>query len=284
MNIGFIGLGHLGRAIAGRLQDCGHTLTLWNRTPERAEGMNAAIAATPAEVSSAAEIICLCLFDSPAVSEVLNGENGLLSGSMENRIILDLSTNHFRDVQAFHQLCSMAGATYLETPVLGSVVPASQGALTVLVSGEAAAFSTVKPVLEQIGKHVFHFPEPGRATRMKLINNLTLASFMATIAEALALAEDIGIDREQVLDILGVGGGNSLVLNAKRAKLLNEDFSTHFSSALIYKDLHCLQDLAYEQKKTLFTGAVVKELYARTFEQGFEQEDFSAVYKLFKNR
>jgi 3-hydroxyisobutyrate dehydrogenase len=203
---------------------------------------------------------------------------------MDGRIILDLSTNHFRNVNAFHQLCTMAGGAYLETPVLGSVVPASQGALTVLVSGEKSAFETAQPVLEQIGKHVFHFSEPGRATRMKLINNLTLGSFMATIAEALALAEDIGMEREQVLDILAVGGGNSLVLNAKRAKLLDQDFSTHFSSALIYKDLHCLQDLAYEQKKTLFTGSVVKELYARTFEEGIDEEDFSAVYKLFARR
>jgi len=105
---------------------------------------------------------------------------------------------------------------------------------------------------------------------------------MATIAEALALAENIGIEKKEVLDILSVGGGNSLVLNAKKSKLLEEDFSTHFSNALIYKDLHCLQDLAYDHKKTLFTGAVIKELYARTFEAGIDQEDFSAIYKLFK--
>jgi len=79
-----------------------------------------------------------------------------------------------------------------------------------------------------------------------------------------------------------VGGGNSLVLNAKKNKLLEGDFSVHFSGALIYKDLHCLQDLAYEHKKNIFTGAVIKELYARTFEEGIEQEDFSAIYKLFK--
>jgi 3-hydroxyisobutyrate dehydrogenase len=79
-----------------------------------------------------------------------------------------------------------------------------------------------------------------------------------------------------------VGGGNSLVLNAKKNKLLEEDLSIHFSSALIYKDLHYLQDLAYEQKKTLYTGAVIKKLYARTFEEGIDQEDFSAIYKLFK--
>ena len=179
-------------------------------------------------------------------------------------------------------LKNQANGVYLEAPVLGSVVPASQGALTVLVSGKEAGYEKVKPVLENIGKNIFYLKAPGLATKMKLINNLTLGSFMATIAEALSLGEAIGLAKEEILDILSVGGGNSLVLNAKKNKLLQEDFSTHFSSALIYKDLHCLQDLAYEEKKSLFTGAVVKELYGRTFEEGIEQEDFSAIYKLFK--
>ena len=86
-----------------------------------------------------------------------------------------------------------------------------------------------------------------------------------------------------MLDILNVGGGQSLVLNAKKAKLLNEDFSAHFSNSLIYKDLHCLLDLAYEQKRPLFTGAVTKELFARAMTDEMAGLDFSSVYKLFKN-
>ena len=282
MQLGFIGLGHLGKAIAGRLLDCGHNLTVWNRTPSKAEGMSVEAVSSPVSVARNAEIIFLCMFDSYAVHSVLTRENGLLSSEIAEKVIVDLSTNHFKEVVTFHELCQQAGASYLEAPVLGSVVPASQGALTVLVSGDNRGYKKVKPVLEDIGKHLFYFSEPALATKMKLINNLTLGSFMATIAEALSLGEEIGIDKKEILKILSVGGGNSLVLNAKKEKLLEEDFSTHFSSALIYKDLHCLQDLAYEQKKTLFTGAVIKELYARTFEEGIDQEDFSAIYKIFK--
>lgn len=282
MKLGYVGLGHLGKAIAGRLLECGHELTVWNRTPEKAEGMDVAVAKTPAALAESADVVFLCLFDSQAVREVLTGENGLLSADVASMTIVDLSTNHFRDVAEFHELCAHAGATYLEAPVLGSVVPAAQGALTVLVSGDSAAYESVRPLLDDIGQHLFHFDRPTLATKMKLINNLTLGSFMATLAEALSLGEDVGIDKAEVLDILGVGGGNSMVLNAKRAKLLSEDFSPHFTSALIYKDLHCLQDLAYEQKKTLFTGAVIKELYAKTFAEGLDRSDFSAIYKLFK--
>ena len=282
MKLGFLGLGHLGRAITGRLADCDHTLTVWNRTPGKAEGLAVQEAASPAEVAGAADIIMICMFDSNAVRDVLTGDHGLLTADLKGKIIVDLTTNHFREVDDFHARCAQAGANYLEAPVLGSVVPASQGALTVLVSGDQAAYDKAQAVLQDVGKNIFYLGKAGLATKMKLINNLTLGSFMATIAEALALAEDVGIDKEEVLDILAVGGGNSLVLNAKRAKLLADDYSTHFSNALIYKDLHCLQDLANEQKKPLFTGAVVKELYAQTFDRGLDQEDFSAIYKLFK--
>ncbi|MBU0664447.1 MAG: NAD(P)-dependent oxidoreductase [Proteobacteria bacterium] len=282
MHLGFIGLGHLGKAIAGRLLDCGHTLTVWNRTPSKADGMRAELATSPREVINKAEIIFICMFDSQAVHSILSQEEGLLSGDISGKIIIDLSTNHFKEVVLFHGLCEKAGGVYLEAPVLGSVVPASQGALTVLISGNVTGYEQVKPVLEDIGKNLFYLQEPGLATKMKLINNLALGSFMATIAEALSLGEAIGIEKAEILEILSAGGGNSLALNAKKNKLLTEDFSTHFSSALIYKDLHCLQDLAYEQKKTLFTGAVVKELYARTFAEGIAEEDFSAIYKIFK--
>ena len=281
MQLGFIGLGHLGSAIAARLVDRGHTLTVWNRTPSRAEGLKAAAVSSPRSAADKSDIIFLCLFDSNAVHSVLKGEQGLLSG-ISGKIIIDLTTNHFRDASVFHELCRNAGGIYIEAPVVGSVVPASQGALTVLISGDTAGFEKVKPVLEDIGKHLFYLGEPGLATKMKLINNLALGSFMATIAEALSIGEEAGIEKGKILDILSAGAGNSLVLNAKKNNLLEEDFSTHFSSALIYKDLHCLQDLAYEQKKTLFTGAVIKELYARTFEEGIAREDFSAIYKLFK--
>jgi len=282
MKLGFIGLGHLGRAVAGRLLDSGHTLTVWNRTPSKTKGINAEAVNTPRDVSQRADIIFLCLFDSTAVRSVLSGEDGILSNASAGKVIVDLTTNHFRDATDFHRLCSKTGYTYLESPVLGSVVPASQGTLTVLVSGEQASYEKALPVLETIGKHIFYLKEPGLATRMKLINNLVLGSFMATIAEALSLGEVVGIAKQDILEILSAGAGNSLVLNAKKQKLLDEDFSTHFSNALMYKDIQLVQELAFEQKKPLFTGAVTKELFARTFEEGMDQEDFSSIYRLFR--
>lgn len=283
MHIGFIGLGRLGRAIAGRLLDCGHSLTVWNRSPGKENGLGAAWVETPAALTGQVETVFLCLFDSRAVRQVLTGPGGLFAGDIDGKTIIDLTTNHFRDATDFHELCAARGAVYLESPVLGSIVPASQGALTVLVSGEKKAFDRNRPLLDNIGKHVFHLEQPSMATRMKLINNLALAGFMATIAEGVALGEKTGLGRETILDILSVGGGNSLVLTAKKQKLLTGDFSTHFSGGLMHKDLHCLMDLAYEQQNPLFMGAVAGEIFAMACARGLADEDFSAVYKLFQN-
>jgi len=282
MKAGFIGLGHLGKTIAKRLISEGVELTVWNRTKEKALDLGIPVASTPAALMSGVDVVFLNLFDSDAVSAVLEGPDGLLSGDCNGKIIVDTTTNHFDRVAGFYEAARIRGAVYLEAPVLGSVMPASQGALTVLVSGEKSGYERVRPLLEKIGKTIFYLEEESQATKLKLVNNLVLGTLMATCAEAVAFGEAVGVDRATVVDILLAGAGNSMVLNGKKNKLINEDFSTHFSSSLIYKDLHYLQDLAKTLRKPLFTGSAVKELYGMTYAMGIEGEDFSAIYKLFK--
>lgn len=285
MKAGFIGLGNLGGAIAGRLMQQGVELTVYNRTRARAEGLagNARVVGTAAEVFESMDITFMCLFDSEAVAEVLTGDGGL-KDTEHCGIIIDITTNHFRPVDGFHKYVSSKGGAYLEAPVLGSVVPAAKGMLTVLVSGPEDSYNKALPLLKIIGTNIFHLPGHSTAAKMKLINNLVLGSLMATLAEALTMAETIGLDREQALDILGAGAGKSLVLDAKRQKLIDGDFSPHFSNALIHKDLHCLQDLAYEMKRPLFTGSLTKELYAQAIKRGMGDEDFSGIYRLFDDK
>ncbi len=282
MKAGFIGLGHLGKAMAKRLLSEGVELVVWNRTKEKATDLGVEVAASPVRLTEKSDILFLNLFDSNAVQSVLTGDEGVLEGSCEGKIVIDTSTNHFEAAQCFHELLKGAGAFYLESPVLGSVIPASQGNLTVLVSGEQSAFEAARPYLEKIGKNIFFLGEPALATKMKLANNLVLGTLMATLAEAVAFGEASGIEKERVLDILAAGAGNSAVLTAKREKLLKEDFSAHFSSALIYKDLHYLQDLAWSLRRPLFTGSAAKELYGMVLAKEMDTLDFSAVYRIMK--
>jgi len=282
MKTGFIGLGHLGKAMARRLISEGIELVVWNRTREKASDLGVKIADNPASLISEVEILFMNLFDSAAVEAVIAGKEGILKGECKGKIIIDTTTNHFELVMLFHEILRKHEASYLESPVLGSVVPASQGTLTVLVSGEKIAFDRALPYIEKIGKNSFYLGEPTLATKMKLINNLTLGSFMATLAEAVVFGEKAGIEKAKVLDILAAGAGNSAVLNAKREKLTKEDFSTHFSSSLIYKDLHYLQDLARSLKRPLFTGSVAKELFGMTFSRNLDSLDFSGIYRILK--
>ena len=282
MSVGFIGLGNLGKAIATRLTEMGENLVVYNRTKSKVENLGYEIVDTPKELISKCDVILLCLFDSPAVENVLTGENGLLSGDLKGKTIIDLSTNHYDDVVRFHKLVNDSGADYLENPVFGSVAPALIGALTLVSTGKKEVFEKQKPLLEKFGKEIFFLENQGSATKMKLINNLCLGSFMATLAECTALAESCEISKKDALDILNVGGGQSLVLKAKTQKLLDEDFSAHFSNNAINKDLHLLQDLAYNMKLPLYSAAMPKELFSKMKNLGDGEEDFSSIYKLFK--
>lgn len=280
--IGFIGLGALGRAVAGRLVSEGCPLLVWNRTPGRAEGLGAQTASSPAEVITRAETVFLCLRDSEALWAVASGQWGLFAGECRGRTVVDLTTHHVEVATVLHGMAAKAGASWIEAPVLGSVVPASRGELALLVSGEESAFERSRGLLGRIANRLFFLGEPGLATRMKLANNLVFACLLAGLAEATALAEASGIPREQALDILAAGAGNSAVLSAKREKVLREDYAPHFSAELLYKDLHYLQDLARLMRRPLFTAAVAKELVALAFPRGLEAQDASVLFRILR--
>jgi 3-hydroxyisobutyrate dehydrogenase len=278
--IGFIGLGALGSVVAGRIAGAGYPLLIWNRTPEKAEFLGE-FASSPAEVVARSRTVVLCLRDSEAVWAVTSGPSGIFAGEVEGRTIVDLSTNHVELATVLHGLASKARGSYLEAPVLGSVIPAAAGELAVLVSGEEDAFTATRPLLETIGNRLFFLGAPGLATKMKLACNLVLATTLAGLADATAIAEACGIPREQALEILAAGPGNGVVLAAKRNKVLLDDHSPHFSAALLYKDLHYLQDLARTLRRPLFTAAV-KELFALSFAHGLEDQDISVIFPLLR--
>ena len=283
MKIGFIGLGNLGQAICTRLASQNIELTIYNRNKEKIKDLPYEKVNTPKELLINCDVIFLCLFDSLAVKQILTTDNGLLCEELKGKTIIDLTTNHYEDVLEFHKLVNDFNGNYLENPVFGSVAPALKGELTVVSSGKTEVFEVVKPILEKIAKEIFHLPTPSSATKMKLINNLCLGSFMATLAECTALAENCEIPKAKALEILGVGGGQSLVLKAKTQKLIDEDFSAHFSNNAINKDLHLLQDLAYNLKLPLYSAAIPKELFSKMKMMGKGEEDFSSIYQLFKN-
>jgi 3-hydroxyisobutyrate dehydrogenase len=279
MTVGFIGLGNLGSAMARRLAEQQVALIVWNRTKAKAVASGLPLADSPADLAKRSDTIILNLFDSQAVRETLTSPNGLLSAGLRGKTVIDTTTNHFREVLEFHRMVAEAGGKYLEAPVLGSVMPASQGALTILVSGEKAAYESAAPILEKLGKHLFFLEKPGLASKMKLINNLVLGTIMSVLTEAVVMAERSGMPREQVMDILAVGAGSSAVLNAKRQKLLSEDFSPHFSVGAIYKDLRYVEDLLKEISMDSDLQQAAKAIFGKASDSGLAEMDLSAIYR-----
>lgn len=284
MKIGFIGFGNLGTAIAKRLLSQNFEIIGWNRTKEKMFSLPVVYARTPLDVVNQTDIIVLNLFDSKAVENVLTGEDGLLRATLHNKLIIDTSTNHYESVKGFHLMIKEKGGSYLEAPVLGSVNPAIQGMLTVLVSGDKSASDRASVVLNAIGKTIYYLGEPGLATKMKLVNNLVLGSFMATLAEAIVLGEAAGISKEKVIEILLVGAGNSGVLNAKKEKLLNEDFSPHFSIAAIKKDIGYLMELKADDGRQSLMGDAVNRMLDLAISNGNNDSDFSSLYATLKKK
>ncbi|WP_333785163.1 NAD(P)-dependent oxidoreductase [Thermocrinis sp.] len=282
MRVGFIGLGVLGKTIAKRLISQGVELIVWNRTKEKALDLGVEIAESPAMLTKMVNTIMVILFDSQASEEVIFGEGGLVEGDLKGKTVIDMTTNHYAYVQNAYKELKELGCSYLDAPVLGSVIPAQKGELTILVAGEEERFREHKPLFEKYCKNIYYVGQAGNATKLKLINNIVLGGFMEILAEAIAIGERAGFSKELIIDVLSNGAGKSYILDVKKQKILEEDFSTHFSVELIHKDLHYAQDLVKDVEGFTFALQNIKEAYGLAKAMGLSSLDFSAVYKAFK--
>ena len=281
MRVGFIGLGSLGRAIAKRLLSEGVELIVWNRTKEKAYELGVQVANSPAELIKHVDKVFVIVFDSQASEEVIFGKAGLSEGGLEGKTIVDMTTNHYKYVEEAYKEVKRLGGYYLDAPVLGSVVPAQRGELTGLVAGDEEKFKEIKPLLEKFCRKIFFVGTAGRATKLKLINNIVLGGFMQVLAEAIGIGELAGFERELLIDVLENGAGKSYILEVKKKKLMERDYSVHFSVDLIHKDLHYAEDMLKDLGAFSFGVQNVKNAYALAKYIGMGGLDFSALVELY---
>lgn len=278
MKISFVGFGKIGSAMAENLNRY-YEVTGFNRNIDKVKNVSK-IARSLKEVSEN-DIVILNLSDSLAVGEVLFGEGGLASHNLSSKIVIDTTTNHFEKVIEFHEKLTNMNCSYVEAPVIGSVIPALNGQLTVLASCERGVFENVKDIIMCIGKKVIHYTEKGLATKLKLLNNLVLSNFMFAIAEATSFGEKIGLDKTKIIEVLENGAGNSVVLNAKKGKLFNEDFDAHFDVKTLLKDLNYVQEL-FEKNNLPLLSNCTKNIYSIASNMGYSDKDFSGIYSFLK--
>jgi len=288
MKIGFIGLGIMGSRMAENLRKKGHELVVHNRTRDKAQPLlanGAAWADSPAEVARNVKVVVTMLSKPDAVAEVaLLGKRSFLETLMPNSLWIDCSTVN----PSFSKL--MAGEAkersvrFLDAPVGGSKGPAEQGQLLFFVGGDAKDVEAAKPLLDCMGKAVFHVGGHGMGSAMKMVNNILLGQAMVAFSEALAFGEALGMTKQAMFDVLAASPVMAPFLNFKRQKIEKGDYSAEFPLQWMHKDLHLAAETAYETGAALPCANVAKELFALAMREGLGDQDLTAVYTVLSRK
>jgi 3-hydroxyisobutyrate dehydrogenase len=250
MKIGVAGLGAMGSAIAARLLEVGHQVTVWNRTAAKTKPLTdagAKLAASPTALAAACEAIITILTDSAAIDAVYSGPSGLLAGDVAGKLFIEMSTVPPSVEIALAPKVQGMGAVFVECPVGGSTAPARQGKLLGLMGAESLAAARAKPILEQLCRKVEHCGPVGAGSSMKLAINLPLMVAWQAYGEAFAIARDVGWEPKRLLDLFAESNGanNALKMRADMIVALMEKRdpgATTFSIANGLKDLRTMLD------------------------------------------
>ncbi len=250
MQIGVAGLGAMGSAIAARLIEVGHQVTVWNRTAAKTKPLadaGAKLATSPTALAATCEAIITILTDSAAIEAVYSGPSGLLAGDVTGKLFIEMSTVPPSVEIALAPKVQGKGAIFVECPVGGSTAPARQGKLLGLTGAEPAAAARAKPILEQLCRKVEHCGPVGAGSSMKLAINLPLMVAWQAFGEAFAIARDVGWEPKRLLDLFveSNGANNALKMRADMIVALMEKRdpgATTFSIANGLKDLRTMVD------------------------------------------
>jgi 2-hydroxy-3-oxopropionate reductase len=284
--VGFVGLGIMGKPMATNLMDAGYKLTVHNRSPEKANELGeagASVANSPKEVAENADIIITMLPDSPQVSEVVAGEEGVLEGITEGSLIVDMSTISPVVTEELSEAVKEKGASMLDAPVSGGDVGAIEGTLSIMVGGEEADFHRAKPLFEAMGKTITHVGPVGAGQVTKAANQVVVALTIEAVCEALVLGSAGGVAPEKILDVLSGGLAGNKVMEVKREKFLSHRFDPGFRSELHHKDLGIALAAGREYGVVLPVTAIVDQMLLAMRKKGWGGEDHSALLRVIED-
>jgi 3-hydroxyisobutyrate dehydrogenase-like beta-hydroxyacid dehydrogenase len=288
--IGLIGLGLMGRPMGMNLLKAGHSLTVWNRTPARAQELVAAgavLAKTPRDVAASSDVLLSIVSDPPALESVLWGNegknDGALGGLKTGSIYIDSSTVSPVLEKKISLACKERGVRFLDAPVTGGDWGAREGNLVFMIGGDAETLKEVEPVLGVMGKKWFHLGPNGAGQTMKLAMNALLALQVGAMAEAIALVTKAGLSGEQLVEVMQASMARSGLLDLKSPLMLKGDFKPSFPLRLMHKDLGLALDLANQLGVALPTTAAAREVYNYVKGESKEDLDYSAVMRFWKN-
>jgi 2-hydroxy-3-oxopropionate reductase len=279
--IGFVGTGLMGRPMVRRLMAAGFPVRIWNRSKAKAQELLDAGAAwgdTPAALARQADVVITMVTDSAASEEVICGKDGILEGAQPGLILIDMGSIAPEKSREIAAKTKAKGVRMLDAPVTGNPKVASDGKLGIMAAGPKTVYDACLPLFEAMGAKIIHVGEVnGLGTTLKLINNLILGVAIEAVAEALVLAVKAGIDPIKVLEITSVGGARTGAMETRGPRMIQHDFTPHFSANNMYKDLSTVLKLADEVGAFLPATSISLEMLRAVKNQGNGNLDSAIV-------
>src|SRR5947209_9963156 len=285
LRVGMIGLGAMGLPMARNGMKAGFPLTVWARRPENAEairGEGAGWAESPRALAEASDILVTVVTNSPDVHDLVLHQ-GLLDGAKPGNVIMDMSTIAPAVTRDLAERCAERGVQFLDAPVSGGTQGAQAGTLTIMVGGEAEALKRARPVLDAMGKKIFHVGPSGAGEVVKLVNNLLVGTIAAATAEALVLGVKAGADVATMAEVVGASTGASWQLaNQFPRRAFNGSFKPGFMTDLLVKDLGLAAELGAENGVPLQFTALARELFRQAQGAGYGRDDYTSVLRVLE--
>ena len=282
MKVGFVGVGMMGGPMCSNLMKKGHQTVIFDINKDalaRMKGAGATVAGSPKEVAAQVDIVFTSLPMPADVEKVILGPDGIAAGAKKGTIIADMSTNAPAVVQRLAKELAPQGITLIDSPVSGGVDGAEAATLAIMCSGDKVAFDKVKPLLECMGKNVFHLGAIGMGNVAKLVNNMVSFCNLVTACEAMALAKRAGLDPDVMAGVMQTASGDSASLKRVKRKAIHGDFKQEFALNLAYKDLGLALELGKETGTPLSVGSHTMTLMQNARSKNRGGEDVSTLMR-----
>lgn len=283
MKVAFLGLGIMGHAMAANLVKAGHTVTAWNRSAGKQVG-GAKMAATPREAATGAEVIWVCVSDTKAVEDVLFGRDGAFDAIQKGAIVADSSTILPEASLRFAARVRERGADFVDAPVTGSKIGAAQATLIFIAGGKRETVDKLEPLLKAMGKQTIRVGENGQGLAAKLAMNLMIAHIYEGFAEAITLAEKLGVDQKALFNLIQSSMVRSGVVDYKMPFVEKRDFSPNFPLRLMHKDIRLMLEAAQKVGVQLPGLETIKEIYDEAHSKGRDDLDYAATILTLEER
>ena len=281
-SLGWLGTGRMGSAMAGRLIDAGHRVTVWNRTRAKTDPLaarGATVADTITELA-ASDVVFVMVSTPHDLEQVVCGEGGLLAADPHPRVIVDCSTVDAAMSAQVRAACADAGVAFLASPVSGNPHVVAAGESVLIVSGPRSTYEDARPYLEAIGKAAVYVGEGEQARLVKLCHNLYLGMIVQSLAEVTTLAEKSGVPREAFLEFLNSTVVATPWVRERTPDLLSLDWTPTFTTELLRKDFDLGLAAARQAEVPMPVAAAVMQLIQASIGRGYRDRDFLSLFEV----